>query len=185
MHTQVRNIQPSLEDMDFLLCSVQQLLGWLRRMSKDPGDLSSIGTVGWEKSLREYGIKKEGQLYLQSFPCHITEPSIYPGKQQGSLRGLTGVHAHIFVWIMEGNNTAEKERGTELQTGRLPRAEIQWTSLKARVNTKQRALEAIPYLLQLNQLGRCHGKAAIGTNTQGCAPVKLFGETGSRFGLQV
>lgn len=48
-------------------------------------------------------------------------------KQRNHSEDLTrgAVRAHFCVEItVEGNNTAEKERGTGLETGRLPRAEI-------------------------------------------------------------
>lgn len=108
-------------------------------------------------------------------------------KQQGSLRGSNRGYMLIFVWrSLEGNNTAEKERGTELQTGRLPRAEIMNFLPKKPEWTQQGALEAIPYLLQLTNLVSCHGKAAIGNkHTRLCPSKALFVETGSRFGLQV
>lgn len=69
--------------------------------------------------------KERRQLYLQSFPCHITEPRVYPRSSRDHSEDLTRGYMLIFVWrSLEGNNRAKKERGTGLQTGRLPRAEI-------------------------------------------------------------
>lgn len=95
-------------------------------MGKDPGDLSSTGTVGREEGLRGIWHKGRKQLYLQSFLCHIAEPIVYPGSSRNHSEDLTrGTCAHFWVEItVEGNNTAEEERGIGLETGRLPRAEI-------------------------------------------------------------
>ena len=95
-------------------------------MSKDPGGLSSTGTVGQEEGLRGIWHKGREQLCLQSFLCHITEPTVYPGSSRNHSEDLTrAVCAHFCGEItVEGNNTAEEERGTGLETGRLPRAEI-------------------------------------------------------------
>ena len=56
-------------------------------------------------------------------------------KQRNHSEDLTrGVRAHFCVEItVEGNNTAEKDRGTGLATGRLPRAEISKLSLKCQI----------------------------------------------------
>lgn len=132
--------------------------------------------------------KERRQLYLQSFPCHITEPRVYPGSSRDHSEDLTRGYMLIFVWrSLEGNNTAKKERGTgHRQADCLGQKSVNFFPKKPESKHKARGSGSHTISVTTNQLGRCHGKAAIGNkHTRLCPSKALFVETGSRFGLQV